>query len=364
MTSSSGYPADNEPSGKRACLGVAAVLALIVCANGITAPWAAGQRIQATASRPAPLAGPRVQINLAGAAGAEEHPPILALAGSTLTVTVVGKPQDVHSWQFGWQDTILVNGRLQIGEKGTGQVNLLLPDIRSRTKCTLLFLKDKKRVSRWLIVFPSARLAQRAELIRALGLGVIDNTEGAHIRETLRAEKVTFEHLSTQVKQDGFDGGAVVLAGFASAAFLDDACKRLQGRIEKGMFALIVNPPPKWRRWGIRREELSPPLEAAVVFAKDLGQAVEPADIGAGPWRSALRRSGRCRALAWVVKVSKDDMGELHLVEYPLIVARRIGRGCVVVALLPQVGDPLRDAVGRGILDELVLWTLKERFSK
>ncbi|MCK4624447.1 MAG: hypothetical protein KAV00_03985 [Phycisphaerae bacterium] len=65
---------------------------------------------------------------------------------------------------------------------------------------------------------------------------------------------------------------------------------------------------------------------------------------------------------AWIEEVSKDDAGKTHRVKHPLIAVRRIGRGGVIVVMLPQMSDPVTDAVGRAVLDELVLWVLKERF--
>ncbi|KKK97976.1 hypothetical protein LCGC14_2647390, partial [marine sediment metagenome] len=310
----------------------------------------------------APPAGAKVTIVLSKPAEAPPPPAILALAGTALTTAIVGKPKASWTWQLGYQGTVVEQNSLQLNAKGTGQFEIVLPKVRVRAECELVLLRGKRKIRRRLVIFPSAKLAQCAKLIEDLELGVVD--ERGRIQEALRAEKAAFEDLSTQLLQDSFEGGIVLLAGFEKPELLGEACKRLQGRIEKGMFALILNPPAKWKAWGVSRQQLSAPLSAPVAFAKDIGQAILPTDLGLGPRPFVLRSEKPYRMLAWVEKVGKDDDGKPHRVKCPLIVVRRVGEGRVIVGLMPQVDHPLKDAAGRAILDELVLWVIKECHGK
>ncbi len=388
-------------SGKSVCILLAAGAAAIV------APWSVAQETRTARSRPAPVGRRRISINLSGPAGATGRPAVPVLAGGTITVNLVGEPALKCLWQFGYRDTVIKQGRLQLDNEGAGRFKLVLPDVRSRAECTLMVITGQKKFSDRLIIFPSARLAGSAKLIKAARFAVID--DGGGIQKAFKAEKVSFENLSSQLLQDSFDGGAVILAGFKKKVLLESAFRRFDGRIEKGMFAVIVNPPEKWVCRGISRRRPSVPIKASVTFAKDFGRAIEATDLGNGPWQSVLHTEDqweipewvadfgsrslwfvihrgrswpapawvtdvgvglqrfvlycrrRWRVPAWIEEVSKDDAGKTHRVKHPLIAVRRIGRGGVIVVMLPQMSDPVTDAVGRAVLDELVLRVLKER---
>ncbi len=391
-------------SGKSVCILLAAGAAAVVV------PWSVGQETRPARSRPAALAGPRISINLSSPAGTADRPAVPALAGGTITVTLVGEPKTRCLWQFGYRSTAIKRGRLQLDNKGAGRFKLVLPDVRGRAECTLMIITDERKVSRRLTVFPSARLAGNAKLIKACRFAVIDDSGG--IQKALKAERVVFENLTTQLLQDSFDGGVVILAGFKKKVLLKIAFRRLESRIKKGLFVVIVNPPGKWRAWDISRRRLSRPLKSTVSFSGDLGRAIRPGDLGAGPWRSVLYAENqweipawvadfgsrllwfmihrgrswpapawvtdvgvglrrfvlycqrRWRVLAWVEEISKDDAGKPHRLKHPLIVVRRIGKGNVITVLLPQMSDPMTDAAGRAVLDELMLWILAQRFVK
>ncbi len=389
-------------------LGKNVYILLAAGAAAIVVPWSVGQEMRTAKSRPAPLAIPRISINLSSPAGAADRPGVPALAGSTVTVTLLGEPKAKCLWQLGYRNTVVAQNHLRLDVKGIRQFKLVLPGVRSRAECTLMVITGQKKFSDRLIIFPSAGLADSAKLIKASRFAVIDDR--GRIQNALKTEKVVFEDLTSRLLQDSFDGDAVILAGFEKSALLEDACRRLDGRVEKGMFAVIVNPPEKWACWGISRRRLSLPLKATVTFAGDFGSVIWPGDLGAGSWRFVLHAEnqweiptwvadlgsrslwfvihrgrswpaqawvtdigaglqrlvlyvGRTwRMLAWIEEVSKDDAGRPHRLKHPLIAVRRIGRGGVIVVMLPQMADPLTDAAGRGVFDEIVLWVLKQRF--
>jgi hypothetical protein len=323
-------------------------------------------------------------------------------------VKITGKPKSRYLWRFAYKDTVLAKGFWILDAKGAGKFDLVLPSVRSRAECSLVLTGNgNEKVIHRLVLFPAARLADCAKLIKAQRFAVIDGS--GKIQKAFKSGKVHFEDLSSRLLQDSFDGGAVFLATFKKPVLLNAACDRLQGRIEKGMFAVIVNPPDKWSGWGASLCRLTLPVKSGANFSRDFGRSVRPDDIGAGPWRSVLHTrnplsapawvadmsdcllwfpidSGRFSSLpasavnvglwtlqftleagtswwmlAWIETVDKNEGGKQHRAKRPLISVRPVGRGAVIVVMLPQMTDPSADAVGRAVLDELVLWILKMR---
>ena len=380
---------------------------LTMGATVIALPLVMGQETSPAQSQPSPDAGGGISINMLHSA-ATRRPCVVVLAGSTVKVKITGRPKSRYLWRFAYKDTVLAKGFWILDAKGTGKFDLVLPSVRSRAECSLVLTGNGEgKVIHRLVLFPAARLADCAKLIKAQRFAVIDGS--GKIQKTFKSEKVHFEDLSSQLLQDSFDGGVVFLATFEKPVLLNDACERLQGRIEKGMFAVIVNPPEKWSGWGASRRRLSMPVKSGANFSSDFGRSVRPDDIGAGPWRSVLHTrnplsapewvadmsdcllwfpidSGRFfslpalavnvglwtlqfaleagtswRMLAWIETVDKNEGGKQHRAKRPLISARPVGRGAVIVVMLPQMTDPSTNAVGRAVLDELVLWILKIR---
>lgn len=297
------------------------------------------------------------------------------LSGREVIIRVNGEPADRPLWQLGYGKNVLAQGRLKLDDAGQGHFRILLPGVRHRAACELVVRAAQTKASRPVVIFPPAMLALAARRIKQHRLGVVD--QGRRVHRALQAEGVVFEDLNPQMARDLFDGGTVILAGFSRRETLIDTCRRMTGRLEKGMSVVVVNPPRKWSAWGVGRVELAKPVSAPANVAKELGQIVLDVDLGRGPWRSALKAKAQATVLAklrlradpgWQTsqaagsaRVARKGLEGNRPPHFPLVLARRVGAGRVVVALLPQLNKPFTDAVGRGMLDALILWTLKAK---
>ena len=152
----------------------------------------------------------------------------------------------------------------------------------------------------------------------------------------------------------------MILAGFNRAERLASACGKLSSRVKNGMSALVINPPSGWSAWGIEASELARPHHSGVKLASGFGREVHPEDLGTGPWRSFLR-GGSTAKLVWFEGLAEKRGGNLaapQRVSCAMVSAARSGRGLVVAAVLPQLVAPDSDAIGRCILNEIILWIL------
>ena len=304
---------------------------------------------------------------VAGGAVSLAGPNSPVLGGAPFTILARGEPETTMQWQFGYRKEVLSRGRVLFDPDGVARVRLIAPKLRRRTACRFLLLSPHRDPAETgVIVYPETMLSAGRELLRKLGVGVIDDT-GA-IQRALKAEKVPFWSLRTRLERAGFDGNMVILGGFRRAEYLLVECEKLQGRLEGGVDAVIVGPPVGWEAFGIRRVKLKSRTRTVLKLRRGFASVVEPGDLGQGPWKAALRSDGASVALGWFVPAaasrSTTAPGEGAVgsgTKRALILSRPVGRGRVTVAAIPQTDAPASNPVGRAVLNELVLWTLKQR---
>ncbi|MCX5673326.1 MAG: hypothetical protein NTU94_18580, partial [Planctomycetota bacterium] len=207
--------------------------------------------------------------------------------------------------------------------------------------------------SQEVIVLPASRLMVAAEQLRRLRLGVSDPS--GRVQAALAAEGAAFENLETDAQELFFDGGAVILAGRGRTQALAAACERFRHRLRRGMTVLVLNPPAEWAAEGVRRVEQARPPTGPAWASKALHDLPLP-DMGSGPWASALA-ADKAQTLLWA---GADAEGAVRPGEAcGLALWRPVGEGRLAAAMLPALADPAADAVGRCVLDELVLWVLE-----
>jgi hypothetical protein len=196
--------------------------------------------------------------------------------------------------------------------------------------------------------------------IEKFGFGIAD--ESGWVQKAVKAQNVAFRDLNPQLAADTFDGGLAMLANARRAEMLQDECERFRTRLEKGMTLVIVNPPAGWAWSGIERRESVRGTSGAVRWAAGWGQALPGSDVGEGPWPAFLRCDKGGKALAQV-HLREDTTGPASRPEEEpeaLILACPVGRGKVIVALMPQLQNPEDDAVGRHLLNEIVVWSIQK----
>jgi len=306
--------------------------------------------------------GPRatLPVDLSDRAADAEGRPLRVLAGTELTVMAIGEPKATADWQLAYEETVLAEGKCGLDSDGGGRFRLILPEVRHRAACQLLLLAGERRRERGIVVFPSSMLGASKVRIAEHRLGVIDPSGG--VQRALVLEGVTFEDLATDIQQRFFDGGTVILAGYESGEALAAACQGLEERLKKGMSALVLNPPVGWSGWGAKRVAVKEARSAAVRLAEDVVRIVQASDFGDGPWESVLEVESNGGILIGLAPAEeKEESAVLPGPAQSLAVARRVGRGRAVVTMLPQLERPATDAVGRALLDELILWTVGTR---
>jgi len=355
--------------------GTTWLAAVVATVTIVSSPVHAGESRLAGA-RPAVRSRLEISFNLRpGGAGKEAG--AVALGGALVTVVAVGKPGTMYTVQLGYDNKVVRQVPLRLGKKGLGECNFRAPDVRVRAECELVVIGKGKTVRRKLVVLPAAALAGSAARIRQRRLGVIDGRGG--IQAALKAEGVAFENLATRLEQDAFTGGIVIVAGFSKANALAEACLRLESRVTKGATVIVVNPPEGWSGWGLSVRKLPAALDGPVFFAQGFGELIRRTDIGVGPRffvlekrkrivDDARKRSGAVeereewKALTWVNDTKKDRGGKDRNEAHPLVAARRVGKGLAVVARMRGMECPATGAAGRRMLDEIVLWVLKESY--
>jgi len=330
-------------------------LAAGVAAAGL--PLAASQQMHSSTTRPAVSASRRVAVDLRSSAEDREIGRVLALSDSIVQVTVTGEPNEACLWQLGYGGTVLAQSGMTLDSGGTGQLNLVVPDVKTRAECMLLLESAGRQVKCQMVILPARRLDQSVERINKLRIGVADSS--GTIQQAFKAEGADVENIDSQAALESFDGGAMFLAGFRDAQALDEACKSLTSDIEGGMYTVVVNPPVGWYHWGVAPQTVEDKLDLAAEFAKNFGMLVQPEDLGDGPVQTALKADAQWRPLVWLKDISEDETKAR--VHYPLIVERQMGKGRVIAVMMEQMENPLEDPAGRGILGELTLWILKQQ---
>jgi len=306
--------------------------------------------------------GPRatLPVNILDLAADAEGRPLRVLAGTELTVMVTGEPKASAAWQLAYGETVLAEGKCGLDSDGGGRFRLILPEVRHRAACRLLLLAGQRRRVRGIVVFPSSMLGASKVRIAEHRLGVIDPSGG--VQRALVLEGVPFEDVATDIQQRFFDGGTVILAGHEIGEALAAACQGLEERLKKGMSALVLNPPVGWSGWGAKRVAVKEARSAAVRLAEDVVRIVQASDFGEGPWESVMEVESDGGILIGLALAEEKDAETASLdARQGLAVARHVGRGWSVVAVLPQLERPATDAVGRALLDELILWTVGTR---
>jgi len=268
-----------------------------------------------------------------------------------------GEPKAAAAWQLAYEETVLAEGKCGLDSDGGGRFRLILPEVRHRAACQLLLLVGDTRRVRGIVVFPSSMLGGSKVRIAEHRLGVIDPSGG--VQRALVLEGVPFEDLATDIQQRFFNGGTVILAGHESGEALTAACQGLEERLKKGMSALILNPPVEWSGWGAKRVAVKEARPVAVRLAKDVVRLVQASDFGEGPWESVLEVESNGGILMGLTPAEEKEASAVSAgPAQSLAVARHVGRGWAVVTMLPQLDRPATDAVGRALLDELILWTV------
>jgi len=296
-----------------------------------------------------------VSVALAVANGADGEAAVV-LAGRAVDARVIAPPGREFQWQFGHGDTVVAHGSGSADAKGKATFAVAMPDVRVRTEFTLFVIESTMKARQKVMVIPSRMLARAAEGIKALRLGVIDDT--GLVAKALAAEGVAFESLTTRLTRDAFNGGAVILAGFERARPLDTLCSTFEARAQAGMVMMIVNPPEGWRTLGLSCRRAGRPPAGAVSFSDDLGRCLQQADLGTGAKGLVLGIDRSCKILAWVESPGKGRARGRQEARTVIIAEKPVGKGRLIAAVVPRASDPLGDAVGRCVLDELILWAL------
>ena len=290
------------------------------------------------------------------------------LAGSPASFLLLGRARSTTAWQFGARGVVLAQGRVELDRDGVGRCRLAMPAVRHRQRCRFVIPSLRRPVaSHDVVVYPARMLSSANKALSALGIGVLD--PAGRIAGALAAEKVACRPLRTQLQEEAFDGDMLILGGVQRATALTERCRKFHRRIREGMIAIVINPPARWRAFGIKRVELKPPVAAFAAPAKNFASMLHAGDLGLGPWTSALRSTGSAKALIWIAprpaasrpgsatsRPSRPARKQLLL-----ILAQRMDKGWVITALLPQLADPAGNAVGRAALDEVILWVLAQK---
>ena len=282
------------------------------------------------------------------------------LAGGVLTAHVAADPDQQAGWWFVYGDDVLACGAVRLDATGHGRLSLAVPEVRARTVCRLLVRAHVGSDALEVEVFPSSMLAPAAGRLAGLRLAVADPT--GRVMAALEAEKVDFEPMETDIQKLIFDGDVAILAGHQQAAALAAACRGLEGRLTRGMTVVVLNPPSQWQAWGFRRTDFEEPLSGRAHLATGFQQILQPGDLGIGPWPCAIETQAHLVPLVWVEHedVQAGGRPSRKATVHVLAGARRVGKGRLIVAMLPQADDPVGDPVGRAVLDELLLWTARQ----
>jgi hypothetical protein len=236
---------------------------------------------------------------------------------------------------------------------------LVLPDVRHRTPCELLVAVEGAAERRTLVLYPASLLKGAAGRLRERRIGVLDSR--GTVQRALRAEGVAYEDLGPQVARDWFDGDLVILAGGPDRDALAEACRAFDTRVRGGMGMVILNPPAGWSAWGLRRVERAPPAAGPLRVWPEARAGLVAEDLGVGPWAAVLDGPADVVPLVWceLAVTARVGAGLPGGAPAALVAARPVGAGWVLVSALPQTEFPDVDAVGRGVLAEMMLWLVQ-----
>jgi len=304
----------------------------------------------------------RIAIQIPTPAGAK-WPAAVALCGAPASVLVTARANSRAGWVLAYGKNVLARGPMKLDADGRGKVSFALPDVRHRAECRLIVMDGKAAADRKIILLPKMLSPSRDELHK-LGIGVIDPT--GHVQAALAAEGIKAENLQTDLSQAAFAGGLVIISGFKANDELAVVCRRLTERVKKGLNVLILNPPVGFSAWGFKHAKLSKSVKGGIRLAKGFGVVIRPRDMGSGPWQSFIRfKNGR--PLVWFQTPAPATQSRPSKDRPPrcTVVAGTNGlKGRVVIAVMPQLRSPDKDAVGRCLLNETTLWILSKHIEQ
>jgi len=317
-------------------------------------PGPAGKRLVG-AKRAAPV-GVVVRVDLSDQAAGSR--PAILLAGSILEARIAGEAGAAVTWALAYEQTVLAHGQVMLDRSGAGRVRLTLPDVRHRAACQLALKAAGSVVRRKVIVYPAALLSHAARRVADLEIAVVDQT--GRTQRSLAAEGIDHESLDSQISRDFTASRTVILAGFRRAEELSEVCRRFQRRVEGGVSLVILNPPTRWVGWGVNMARPENAVGGAARFAPGLGRLIPAADLGSGPWEATLQTGGGAVPLVWCgSRRPGRDNRKLAVARHTLVTACPAAKGWVIVSTLPQTRNPNTNAVGRGVLGELILWLIE-----
>jgi len=306
--------------------------------------------------RPAGPAAAVVRMNMASKPSAPG--PVILLAGSILEVRIAAPPNAPVTWGLAYDQTVLASGRVVLDRTGEGTVRLTAPDVRHRAVCELAAKGAGRAVRRSVVVYPTSLLSHATRRVAGLEIAVIDPT--ARTQRALTSQGIDFESLDGQIARDFARNRTVILAGFRKAERLVRAHRGFSRRVKGGMSLVILNPPAGWTGWGMKAVRRAKPGTGAVRLAREIGRFVPAADLGTGPWELALEAGAGSKGLAWWgTRKAARTPGQAPARGGMLVAARDAGKGRVVVSVLPETRHVDTDAVGRGMLSEMILWLVE-----
>lgn len=341
----------------------AAIICLVLGAGVVVVP--AGDDVTArratdTALSPAPApASGRTGIARLSADFLRPETPIdrtgkVVLSGSQLHVAVVGTPDADIAWRLAHADTVVAGGSAKLNENGQLLLEIVNPSVKHRAACTLEVRHGEQARRNSIVVLPAAMLAHVKRRVADLDIGVWDAS--GRVRKALKEETVDISVLESSLQQDSFEGGAVVLAGFENVRDLSLACNSLDTRVREGLSVILVNPPVGWSGWGVKVLRPDARWEAPVHAAEGFLQHLHRLDLGTGPWLSLLSAED-AKLLLWTHPPAEQDSPPAR----PLVIARRVERGTVIVTDIPPLADPAENAIGRALLTDCLHWILLEK---
>ncbi|MBE3070113.1 MAG: hypothetical protein IMZ66_07735 [Planctomycetes bacterium] len=324
--------------------------------------WLSAAAVVALAGGPPGSAGPSpppppavVHVGLSDGSTAGRVPRLLG--GQDIILQVAAAPRRPVLWQFGALDTVLAQGAVIAGDDGAARVRLTMPAVRVRTPCLVWVWSSGAEASHAAIVFPTTMLAEAAARLRGRRLAVLEDT--GRVGRALEAEGVAFTAVQSDIEKTFFEADLILVACYEKGGPSARPWAVLEPRVRRGACLVVLNPPVGWAGWGLRRVELAEPAEGWVRLAPRFPVPLDPADLGVGPWAAALEAEAGAQSLVWLEPLP-GGTGESAPAAAPLLAAGRlVGRGRVVVALAPGLERPDTDAIGRALLDGLILWSLE-----
>jgi hypothetical protein len=285
--------------------------------------------------------------------------PAHVFGGNDAEVTVDARGEPVPWWLV-HERLVLARGTVRPGPDGTARVRLGLPAVRHRTVCHFVYRAGARWTVTPLHVWPPSLLEPARRRVAALRPAVFDPS--GRVQGALAAEGLVAAPFETAIQRMVFGGDLVVLALGDGATMPRGDWDRLDARVRDGLTVVVLNPPPGWRRWGLRAVALDPPVGEPVRLARDFGQVLRPDDLGSGPWEFGLHADVPVIRLAWTAVPAAEAAATGPARAGRLLVAARVlGDGAVVAAVVPHLGRPRDNPVGRAVLAELLLWVARRQ---